>query len=157
MNIVLTQLVQKFQNMPPIQIDAIMEGGDIHGWFTVNPSDIIPSLVISQDTMAEAAGTAAEILYWGRLVAHCQRVWEIRQRNLRTWKAERYLSEVDLAESKKEKKPSDKLIEAKYRVHPEYNNINHLTEKAGESFSGVQCILDAFKAKRDLLRFRSSV
>lgn len=146
----LDQYVARFENMPKFTIQAFNEAGtEATDWYEIIPKAIVADLVINEMNVGTQAQTiTAEIQKWGRFVSLTRRVWELRERQYRVWRSQFYLDAIDKAD----KKPSDKIIEAQYRVDPEYAVKQIAVERAEEAFNATQAIYDAFKAKRDMLR-----
>ena len=154
--------IQKFQNLPSFNIYTFQENVPVP-WYEVRPAEVAQELVIREISVEEDAyKVAAQVLEWGRLVALAQRVWEVQQRRLRTWKAHIWVKIMEDFEKEEKdpktgkpiakKKPTEKHIEALYRVNPEYEVWNREIERAAEALNSAQTALDAFKAKRDMLR-----
>jgi hypothetical protein len=149
--------IQKFQNLPAFMVRSVTPEGTVTDWYQVHPATLIPELVIQEaDIPAQLAQIPGQVMFWGRMVSHAQRVWEMEQRHFRTWKAKQYLSALEAPQdpeaAKGWKKPTEKQIEATYRLHPEYAGLNQRIEEAAEAFNAANSILDAFKAKREMLR-----
>ena len=161
----LNELIQKFQNLPSFTVKALGPDGSPMDWYTVHPGELVLDLVIrEEDLMGQISTLSTHIMNWGRIASLAQRVWEIEQRRFRTWKAQQYLAactkpddwtptEKDAKGNDKSwSKPSDKAIEASYRIHPQYAVLEQQVESAAEAYNCAQSFLDAFKAKRDMLR-----
>lgn len=145
----LDQYVQRLQNIEPFDIYAVRPDGTVAPWYTVT-GDIARDIVIREDALAaQVEAVAAQVMHWGRHAALAKRVWEIEEREYRVWKAQRYLETLKNAEGKK---PTEAFIEATYRTHPEYGPRATRVERAEEAFNAAQAILEAFKAKRDMLK-----
>lgn len=144
----LDQYIQRLQNIEPFDIYAVKADGTVAPWYTVT-GDIVRDVVIREDSLAaQVEAVSAQVLHWGRHAALAKRVWEIEEREYRVWKAQRYLEAVKGAE----KKPTEAVIEATYRTHPEYSIKAARVERAEEAFNAATAVLEAFKAKRDMMK-----
>lgn len=165
MDTTLNIFIQRFQNLPAFKVKALAADGSVVDWYTCNPGELVPDLVIREDNLPQQINElATHIMNWGRIASLSQRVWEIEQRKFRAWKAQKYLESATEPEGyitnvdakgkplNPWKKPSDKAIEAQYRQEPEYEILNQAVEEAAETYNCAQAFLDAFKAKRDMLR-----
>ena len=153
----LDEYVARFQTMPPFNIHHIVDGGlDTQPWFEVRGIEIVAQLVINEvDLYNQVVQITAEIQKWGRLAAQTRRVWEIWERNYRAWRSRCYLDQIDPPDKPDDwKKPTEKAIEARYRINPVYHDFYRRIEAAEEANSATEAILNAFRAKKDmLLRF----
>ena len=144
----LDAVVARLQRLPEFTLDAIDGEGNVNPWYAVKGS-IVVDVVIKETVLAqEVLSVSGQITHWGRLAAQAKRVWEIREREYRTWRDGfilRLLEEAD-------KKPTQAVIEATYRTDPAYAVWYGATEKAEEAYNSCVAILDGFKAKRDMLK-----
>lgn len=144
----LDEHVARLQNLEPFNIHSVGKDGVAKPWYDVTGA-IVKDLVIREvDLALQIQAVSAQISHWGRHAAQCKRVWEIEERLYRSWRSKFYLEAIKAAE----KKPSDKQIEARYRVDPEYVKYQVAIERAEEAYSSTMSILDGFRAKRDMLR-----
>lgn len=161
----LNAFIQRFQNLPPFNVKALQADGTVVPWYTCNPGELVLDLVIREDNIPQQISElSTHIMNWGRIASLAQRVWEIEQRRFRTWKAQRYIELAQQPEGwtptekdakgkdKSWSKPSDKAIEFTYRTEDAYIPFNQAVEEAAEAYNCAQAFLDAFKAKRDMLR-----
>ena len=160
----LDEHIQKLQNMEPFQIYSIGSNGDVKPWYEVTGAIIQDLVLRDQDIAMQVQMIAAQIAHWARMVTQCRRVWEIEQHNYRIWRSERFLYywESPAGDDEKPgwtktakgdpKAPTKEKIEALYRTDPDYVMWQIAIERAGEATSSAQGILDAFKAKRDVIR-----
>ena len=150
----LDQYVQRLQNIDPFHISSITDEGKVAPWYDVT-GEIVGEVVVKQgDLETQIRAVPGQIAQWGRLHAQACRVAQIEERKFVVWKAQQYLAGIEAAG---DKKPSDKILEAKYRVLPEYDVLRNISEKAEEAANATYAILEAFKAKRDALsRFARS-
>ena len=147
------QYIARFQNIPSFNIHALAEDGmTAVPWYSVTP-EIVRDLVINELAIpAQVDVIAAEIQKWGRLSALAKRVWELEERRYRAWRSAFLLRALDPV-SKPEgwKKPTTDAVEAMYRVDPEYAKHQVQVERAEEAYNATEALLQAFRAKKDML------
>ena len=153
MDTLLDQYIARFQNIPSFNIYALAEEGlKAVPWYEVTP-EIVRDLVINELTIPAQVDTiAGEIQKWGRLSALAKRVWELEERGYRAWRSEFLLKAMDPA-GKPEgwKKPTTEMVEARYRTDPEYARWQVRVERAEEAYNATEGLLQAFRAKKDML------
>jgi hypothetical protein len=153
MDNLLDQYIARFQNIPSFNIHALAgDGMKSVPWYEVTPA-IINDLIVNELTIpAQVATIAAEIQKWGRLAALAKRIWELEERGYRAWRSEFMLQEFN-PEGKPTgwKKPSTDTVEAMYRVSPEYAAWQIRVERAEEAYNATEALLQAFRAKKDML------
>ena len=152
-----SELLHRVQSLPPIQIYDFTEAG-----FSVIRTDEIADLaqqiVITDANRAEGESLCGlQILEWGRLAAHSSKMLDIAERKFRKFKAEIAMGLINEAKDGKGKAPTEKQLEAAYRDHPLYDSYNEVIECTKESFMCCQVLVDALKAKRDMLRKNPSM
>ena len=144
-------VLQRIQNLDTFKLHKIVPTGDrveIADGLEVSPSAIAQSLILRPDAAATTAmEISVQIFEWGRHVARAQRVWEMRERELRSFKARQ------IVDAKKENpKLALAAIEAAYRILPEYEKRSVLLEEASESHNSAVAVLDGYRALRDILK-----
>lgn len=145
----LDSLIQRLQNIEPFNVHTIDQDGNVLPWYDVTGPEIVGDVVVRHyDLETQVRAVSGHIMQWGRLTAQAQRVVEIEERRFTQWKAKQYLAGIEKAEGKK---PSDKVLEAEYRTHPEYEVMRQRVERAAEAANSCDAILLAFKAKKDAL------
>ena len=147
------QYVARFQNLPPFNIHAITPDGMADApWFEVTQS-VVKDLVIDELRIPEQVDIiAAEIQKWGRLSALSKRVWELEERGYRSWRSAFLIKVTDPSDKSKEwKKPTSEICECLYRVDPEYVKWQVKIERAEEAYNATDAVLQAFRAKKDML------
>ena len=150
---VLDEYVQRLQNLSPFNIYKINADGSVEPWWEVT-SAITADLVIYEQTLGHQVQIiSGEINKWHRLKAQCYRVWQIEERGYRVWRDRFYLNAID-PEGKEDgwKKPTEKAIEAMYRTSDEYATWNARIERAQEAHDSCDAIVEALRAKRDMLK-----
>lgn len=149
----LDQYVQRLQNMSPFNVYVVNADGSVAPWYEVT-GEIVKDVVLREDALAlQVASIASQILHWGRHAAQCKRVWEIEERQYRVWRAKKILDlSTPPTDDKGWKKPTESVIEATYQAHPEYSAYYARTERAEEAYNASMAIVEAFKAKRDMIK-----
>jgi len=133
-------------------------------WYEVTGAIVDDLVLHDQNVGIQVQAIAAQIAHWSRLTAQAKRVWEIEERRYRIWRSKRelYYSEEPAEGTEKRgwaltktgspKKPTLDAISALIRTEDEYEQWQDRIERAEEAFSAASGILDAFKAKRDMIR-----
>lgn len=147
-----SELLHRIQTLPPIRIYDFTEAG-----FSIIRTDEISTLaeeiVIRDSTRVEGESLCGlQILEWGRLCSHSSKMVDIAERKFRKFKAEIAMDLITQAKDGKGKAPTEKQLEAAYRDHPLYESYCEIIECTKESFMCCQVVVDALKAKRDMLR-----
>jgi hypothetical protein len=146
--------IARFQNIPSINIHAVAdEGQNAVPWYEVQMQTVVADLVVNELTIpSQLSVVTAEIQKWGRFSALTKRVWELEERRYRAWRSEFYLKAIDATDKPKEwKKPTEAVVEAMYRTQPEYHRLQARVERAEEAFNTAEGVLQAFRAKKDVL------
>lgn len=153
MDALLDQYVARLQNLEPFEIQAIEPTGEVRPWYNVT-GEIVRDLVVYESNLSEQVQiVAGQIAHWGRLAAQAKRVWEIEERGFRRWKAAQVLAASEPPENESGwKKPSEAKIEAMYRTNEQYAVWSKRVERAEEAFNAASAILEAFRAKVQVLR-----
>ena len=117
-----------------------------------------------QNVGVQVQAIAAQVAHWARLAAQAKRVWEIEERDYRIWRSGRevfYHTEPDEGQEKRgwartktgaPKKPANDMIDSLIRTEPAYREWQNRIERAEEACTSAEGILEAFKAKRDMIR-----
>lgn len=144
----------------PVLLRKLLADGTCVPWFTINPQDVLPELVIAPSTLRTQIDVVTlQIGWWSRLSSHTQRIVDVQERHLRTWQAQFELKIHVEAKEQNEKLPTQKHIESLYRTDPAYIALYTLIEEAQEAHNVVEGLCVAFKAKARLLEkdiFRAS-
>jgi hypothetical protein len=113
---------------------------------------LIPQLTIrTKDLLSEASTCGAHILYWGIEAARAERHYEQAEAAYRAWR-DRMWIEFKTGGDPASKAPSDALCEKKYRTAPEYGEWQRRIADAKEGMRCSQAVLEAFRAKRELIK-----
>lgn len=141
-------ILQRLQNMTPFNIYQVNPDGTVAPWYNVNGSAVVSDLLLTDHNIREQVQTiTGRIADWGRLAAQAKRVWSISERNYRVWRSTMYIT-IKNSEGKK----TEKEIEATYRIHPDYARVYNEVERAEEAYNATLAILDAWKAKLQVIK-----
>lgn len=147
----LDEYVQRLQQMPPFTLSQL-DGDKVVPWWTV--ADVVKDLVIHEQTLGyQVQIVSGEINKWHRLAAGQRRIWQVQERHYRVWRDKFYLEAIN-PEGKPDdwKKPSEKQVESMYRAHKDYAKYNRAIEEAEEAYNCCLGVVEALRAKRDMLR-----
>lgn len=152
---ILDQYIARLSNLNPFNVHAIKPDGEVVPWYEVTGA-IVKDLVIDEVQLGIQVETiSAQITHWGRLAAQAKRVWEIEEREYRRWRDYQILKQVepptDPQARKEWKRPTETILEATYRTHPDYPKHQQRIERAEEAFNASIAVQDGFRAKRDML------
>lgn len=153
-NTILDQYLQRVQNIPGWNIHAITDDGmNVYPWYEVSSQQAVVDLVLDEQRLHEQVSTVTgEIQKWGRLSALARRVWEMEERAYRTWRSAYSLQQFDPEEKPKGwKRPTKEMVESKYRLDPAYHQCQMKIERAEEAFNATEIMLEAMRAKKDML------
>jgi len=149
----LDSFIARLQGIPSFNINMIVDDGlRVTPWYEVG-REIWRDLVIDELTIRDQLEKiAAQIQQWGRLSATARRVWQMQERGYRAWRSAFLLREMNpQGQPEGWKKPTKEQVEAMYRVDPEYHSWQVLVEEAEEAFNAAEALLQAFRAKKDVL------
>lgn len=142
------EAVHRLQNIAPFTLQTILESGVIEDWWSPSPNELAELCVLREDRLySDIVQIPVRIMEWSRIVAQAQRIWEIRTRELRTWKA----TEV-VAGKEEDPKAAQYVLEEKYRGKEAYVALSEKVERAAEAVNAATAVLDGLKAKKDMLR-----
>lgn len=149
----LNAIVQRLQNCHAWNIYTVTPDGDPIPWFQVDGS-IVQELVIHEATLLYQVQTVtASIVHWGRHAALARRVWQIAERKYRCWRDGVALSLYDPEDKPSGwKRPSQAMVECMIRQMPEYTTHYKEMERAEEAYNSTNIVVDAFRAKKSLLK-----
>lgn len=153
MDNLLDQYIARFQNIPSFNIHALgADGLQAVPWYEVT-AEIVRDLVINELTIPmQVATIAADIQKWGRLAALAKRIWELEERAYRSWRSASMLKSLDPTDKPDGwKKPTTDAVEAMYRADPDYAKYQVRVERAEEAYNATEALLQAFRAKKDML------
>lgn len=145
-------IVQRLQNIEPFLLHKIDPQGNAVPHMQVTGQALVGDLVINAHTLRDQIDSiAAQILYWGRLVATQKRVWELRERQYRRWR-----STIELKCLKEGvpglEKTTAAAIETYYRTLPEYDAFQNAIEEAEEVFNIASAAYEGFREKARMLK-----
>lgn len=118
-------------------------------------ASILPQLAINEANLRmEIIQLPSTIAFWTRMVARARRVWEILERDYRSWRSQITLQllEKPADATASWKKPTKDQVDATYRINPTYKLYYMKIEAAEEAYNAAVGILEAFKAKKELLK-----
>ncbi len=142
------QHIHRLQNLAPFTIQKLNAEGEPEDWWTVEPASLVGMVILNPTTLHQSIlDMGVYIMEWSRHVARAQRIWEIHERRRTVWKA------AQLVEGKeKDPKAPQWMLEAAYRQHPDYERLSANVDRAAEAHNCAQAVVDALKAKRDMMR-----
>lgn len=123
----------------------------------VNVKDLLKVIAIDDSRLRrDIDQVVPQILDWGRLVALQKRVWTLREREYRTWKARQELAIRSAGKDSKDGwgtggKVSADQVEAIYRTSPDYAVVSRAVEEAEEAYLFADVVYRAMKTKADVL------
>jgi len=147
-------IVNRLCNCPDFDIYSVLQTGRVSETpsHRVVINEVVKEIILNEATLAEDVySVAAQIMYWGRLAARAQRVYEITERQYRIWRDGKRLLYLEKTDDPKWKKPTKDETEWKYRTEPEYENFQRKIEETLETYNACKAIYDAFKAKKDVI------
>jgi hypothetical protein len=141
-------LVQRLQNISSFNIYTINLDGTVSPWWEVTGAHIIKEVFIDESNLQEEVQTiSAKIGHWGRYCAQCKRVWDIKAREYRIWKAQQYLKYRNTGE-----KHTEKEIDSLIRVDPFYSNYYLEVERAEEAYNTISYVVQALMSKKEIIK-----
>jgi hypothetical protein len=140
--------LSRLQNIPPFDLQTLDDQGNVIPWYRVDGSVMRDLVVQELNFETHAAVLPMKIFHWGRLAARARRVWEVREREYRTWRDALILKCIDAGD----KKPTQKELDAQVRTHPMYGNLYARIEAAEEATNAAEAIVTALKAQKEVLR-----
>lgn len=157
MSEVLHEYLARLQVVPDFDVLAVGPDGNPVPWYHVPVGAVVGDLALQAGRLREqVALVGSQIAHWGRLAALTRRVWQIRERELRTWEARKTLELLDPPSDpelvKTWKKPTVDQCKATYRVDVEYVQLYSEVERAEEAHNAASAFLEAFKAQKDVMR-----
>lgn len=141
-------IIQRLQNIPPFNIYQINPDGSCNPWYEVIGKDVVAELLISDFNIKEQVQSVSAIIgHWGRLRSQAKRVWDIKAREYRIWKATKYLEF-----RQDEEKHTEKEIDALIRTSVGYNQMYTEVERAEEAYESTSIIVQAWQAKKAMMK-----
>jgi hypothetical protein len=156
--------LQFLQTIPDTPMFTLGSDGLPVEWMRVSGASILPYVILKEDGLRlQVERVSGEILYWGRVTAAQRLVLSIRERHLRSWKADFELKFRAAAKPGPKDahhkqftpdghKITEGLIESHYRVDPAYEQLNRWVDQARESLDVAEVIHTAFSKKAELLK-----
>lgn len=141
-------IVQRLQAVAPFNLHYVSPNGETLPWWEIDSNLLLEDLVLSDlDLDGQVQTLALRIAFWGRLCAQAKRIWEIKEREYRIWKARYYIIYRE-DETKRTEKEIDSLI----RLKPEYISLYNDVEKAEEVYNILTAVVEAWRAKKDIVK-----
>jgi hypothetical protein len=138
--------------MQPFTVFEIVEGKSVRPYIVVEGGPLIEAVRISQhDVAGQAERVSAEIGWWSRLHAQAERVAQFAEREYAIWKAAFRLEHAGVVLESTGKRPTIAQLEDLYRTADGYRTQNAFLEEAKEAAASARGVVDAFKAKRDII------
>lgn len=139
------------QGMPPFTVYTVGEQG-LEVYCEIRGEDVIPALWISDyDLGGQCERSAAEVAWWSRIAAQCERAHDWAKRDYARWKSQFRIDHAADEHPTTGKKVTQAQLEDLYRVDPGYEAVNALVEETREAAESARGIADAFRAKRENL------
>jgi hypothetical protein len=154
----LDEVLQKLQNQPPWNIPRFREAeGGMYApepWYNVSGEIVYAVALRDADLETQIEELSAQIQFWGRMEAICERAVEWHERALRVWKGARIkeLKSPPLGEDLKGwKRPTDKEVEGAYRNEDEYQRLYAKIDEAKEAATSTKFVREAFQIKAKMV------
>lgn len=150
----LDAIIQRLQNMHPWNINEIdIKTGKVKPWYEVTSGIVLDIVIQDHDLKTQVQSITAQIAFWGRMKALTYRVWQIEERLMRVWRSKKFLELYAPEDPPKGwKKPSKEIVDAQIRQTSEYAEFYTRVERAEEAYNATDAVLNAFRAKKDLLK-----
>lgn len=149
-----SQYVQTLQNMRPFTAYLIDEATDeLVPYMRIEGPTLIPAVTIMEhDLGGQCERATAELAWWSRLEAQCERVVQHQERKYAIWKSRFRLDHAGDQHPVTGKKVTLAQLEDLYRIEPEYTAINRRLEEVKEAAHSCKGVVDAFRHKVENLR-----
>ena len=145
--------VQTLQFMRPFTVYMLTATDELEVYMHISGDTIIPALVLDEhDLGGQLERSAAEVGWWSRLAAQCDRVVQAKERRYAAWKAKLRLENAGVVLESTGKKPTVAQLDDLYRMHEDYHAIGRTLEEVREALKSCEGIRNAFEAKRELLQ-----
>jgi len=143
--------MQFLQTMRPFTVYVIGQDGlDVH--LVVEGVALVTAVsILDYDLGGQCERVTAEVAYWSRLEAQCERVVQYQERKYAVWKSRYRLDHAADEHPTTGKKVTAAQLEDLYRCDPEYAVINSLLEELKEAAHSCKGVVGAFRAKRENL------
>jgi hypothetical protein len=141
-------IMQRLQAVSPFNLNYVSPNGEALPWWEIDSNLLLEDLVLSDlDLDGQVQTLALRIAFWGRLCAQAKRIWEIKERKYRIWKAKWYILYRE-----DETKHTEKEIDSLIRVRPEYISLYNDVEKAEEVYNILTAVVEAWRVKKDIVK-----
>jgi hypothetical protein len=148
-----SEYMKVLQQMRPFTAYLIDEATDeLVAHMRVEGSTLIPAVSISEfDLGGQCERVTAEVAWWSRLEAQCERVVQHQERKYAIWKSRFRLDHAADEHPATGKKVTVAQLEDLYRCHEEYTPIHRRLEEVKEAAHSCKGVVAAFRAKRENL------
>lgn len=147
-----SEYVKRLEQMKPFVVSEVGPDGELTPYLEIRGEQIIPAVVISEhDLGGQVERVSAEIAWWSRLAAQCDVVVQYKERKYAIWKSRFRLDHAGDEHPTTGKKVTLAQLEDLYRVSDEYSAINDELERVREALRSCEGVVEAFRAKRELL------
>lgn len=155
----LDEILQKLQNQPPWNIPRFQknEAGTYEPipWYDVTGTIVFSVALRDADLETQIEELSAQVQFWGRMEAICERAVEWHERALRVWKGAQTiaLKSPPVGEDLRGwKRPTDKEVEGAYRNRDEYQVLSEKIDEAREALISTKFVREAFQTKAQLAK-----
>lgn len=156
----LDEILHKLQNQPPWNVPRFQEGpegGPVvpQPWYDVTGNIVFAVALRDADLETQIEELSAQIQFWGRMEAVCERALEWHERQLRVWKGaifERLKKPPPGEDLKGWKKPTDKEVEGIYRNDGHYQTLSTNVEAAREALTSTKFVREGFQIKAQMVK-----
>jgi hypothetical protein len=155
----LDEILQKLQSQPSWNIPIFQkdETGVLspQAWYDVTGQIVFAVALREADLETQIEELSAQIQFWGRMEAVCERALEWHERKLRVWKGAIFerLKKPPLGEDLKGwKKPTDKEVEGIYRQDSDYTFLSSKVEEAREALTSTKFVREGFQIKAQMIK-----
>ncbi len=160
----LDHLLQVLGNMPSWNIHRFEAGADGRlrpiPWYEVTGKEITNTVALrEEDLNVQITSLSAQVAFWGRMVALCERVVSWEERSYRVWRETERLQlfddPIETTDAKGEvklKKRTVAQVDAAFRTLPEYGEHYDRIDRAKEALTATKAVAEAFQAKKEIAR-----
>lgn len=133
----------------PFTVYRVVDGGLVE-YLTVTGDSVVNEVAVSEHDLAgQLEKISTQIAWFSRLYGQTERVHAFTARQYAVYKAKRY---VEIQKGKDgEKPPPANAIDRIIRTEPGYGVAATAMEEAGEAMTSCKGIVDALKAKKEIM------
>jgi hypothetical protein len=142
-------IVQRLQYLGSFNLHQVTIEGNTVPWWEINSNMLIEDLVLSDlDLDGQIQTLTLRVAFWGRMAAQAERVWQVKEREYRIWKAKWYI----FYRSQKEVKYTEKEIDSLIRTNDDYSKLYNEVERAEEAYNILIAVVEAWRVKKDIVK-----